>query len=119
MTCKTIEKTDNFRTVLFDPSPTAGDLQELYEKGWVLHMGPFAVQAGKFHTAMFFRAVVPGTVETPFQVGQRLGAEGVSLSNLWGACKFTGPEYGEVLRGWEEGRPKPNKDAPRPPVLTE
>ena len=63
MTCKTIEKTDNFRVVLFDPAPTAMDMQELYEKGWTLQMGPFAVQAGKFHTAMFFRAAVPTTKE--------------------------------------------------------
>lgn len=68
MSHKTIEKTDNFRVVTFDPAPTAVDMQELYEKGWTLHMGPFAVQAGKFHTAMFFRAVVPSAVvEVPAQ----------------------------------------------------
>lgn len=59
MTAKTIEKTDNFRSVIFDPAPTAPEMQALYEKGWVLHMGPFALQGGKYHSAMFFRAVVP------------------------------------------------------------
>ena len=101
MTCKTIEKTDNFRVVLFDPSPTAGDLQELYEKGWVLHMGPFAVQGGKFHTAMFFRAAVP----TPAMLGLAVKAPEVEMvgcqhswteessSNNWRAhCRHCGKE---------------------------
>lgn len=57
MTYKSIEKTDNFQTVVFDPSPTAPDMQALYEKGWVLHMGPFPVNRG--FSALFFRAVMP------------------------------------------------------------
>ena len=53
MAYKSIEKTDNFQTVVFDPSPTAPDMQALYEKGWVLHMGPFPVNRG--FSALFFR----------------------------------------------------------------
>lgn len=58
MAYKSIEKTDNFQTVVFDPSPTAPDMQALYEKGWVLHMGPFPVNRG--FSALFFRENVPG-----------------------------------------------------------